>query len=620
MRYLSRNPLQSVAVILLLASFCGAQGRQQRGSVTQTAVNFSVLPVGHKAMAAVVVEIKDGFHAQSHKPLDENLIKFEVALDENPAVTAGEPIYPPGQIENYPALGKLSVYTGRVVFHIPIEVKADAKPGPIELAGKVTFQACDDKACYPPEHPSFSIKTEIVPADAPVKPNEPELFKGAEAGQSPTEAAQPVTSAAGGGPGAAPALTVKGAQFDAGSILGYFLSAFLVGIIFNVMPCVLPVLPLKAVGFYEASQHSRAKSLSYGAVFSLGLISTFAVFGILIFVFKAFDWGQLFTKWWFTLFIVVVLLALAASTFGIFTVRLPVAIYNVSPRHDSYFGNFQFGILTALLSTPCTFGMFVGLLAWAIQLNRPSIGVLILVTVGVGMAFPYFILSALPEVARRFPRTGPWAELVKQMMGFLLVLAAVYFARPFIGRVIHGEAFWWAPFAVIVLAAIFLVFRTFEFSRTLAPRAVGVAVALLLVVVSLGAVHRLTAKPFAWQPYTDATLDAARKDKRIVLVEFTADWCGNCQYVEAKVLHSQGVIDAVRKHEVTMLKADVTRDDAPARPLLDKLNPAGAIPLTVIYSPNLDQPIELTGIYSTPDLERALDEAAQAHGATVAER
>ncbi|HEY2589045.1 MAG TPA: thioredoxin family protein, partial [Tepidisphaeraceae bacterium] len=535
---------------------------------------------------------------------------------ENPAITFGEPQYPAGKIEEYPALGKLSVYTDQVVIRIPFTVKPDAKPGPFEIEGKLRYQICDDKACYPPEQPKFRISTKIVPADVEVKPNEPELFKGAEQATSTTPASL-----------AAPA-TQPAAVKEAGSsgTLFQFLTAFLAGILFNVVPCVLPVLPLKAIGFYEASQHSRARSLSFGIAFSLGLIATFAVFGVLIFGYqwigfhdRPFDWGQLFTKWWFTLTIVGILFLMALGTFGAFSVGVPRGLYSVSPRHDTYLGNFEFGILTALLSTPCTFGMFVGLLAWAIT-QPPAIGVLILVTVGAGMAFPYLVLSALPEVARRFPRTGPWAEVVKQMMGFLLLLAAVYFARPFIGRVVHGEAFWWLPFAVVCAAALYLIIRTFQFSHTLVARIVGVAIALLMVAGAYRVVAQLTAKPYEWQPYSDAALAQARASGKIALVEFTADWCGNCQYVEAHVLHSPAIVEAVRKHNVVMLKADVTRDDAPARPLLEQLNPAGSIPLTVIYSPKTEHPIALTGIYSKEDLQRAIDLAASGQPTAFAAR
>jgi thiol:disulfide interchange protein DsbD len=601
--------IRALALVLLLPTFCWAAPKPEHGQVTKAVASLSALPAGHKAMLAVVVEIKDGFHAQSHTPMDSFAIAFKATPDKNDAITFGEPVYPAGKVENYPKLGMLSVYTGQVIIRIPIEVKAAAKPGLVDITGKLNFQACDDNVCYPPESPDFKISTQIVPADSEVKPNEPELFPTASSGPGAT---QPAGGSSIGKSSAGPAAPtqITGNTAPPRAMWVVFLSAFVVGIIFNVMPCVLPVLPLKAIGFYEVSQHNRSKSLAFGAVFSLGLIATFAVFGLLIFVFHAFDWGGLFTSNWFIAFIVIVLLGMAISTFGFFTVSVPTGLYNISPRHDTFFGNFQFGILTALLSTPCTFGMFVALLAWAI--SQPAIvGVLMLVTVGAGMASPYFLLSAMPEVARRFPRTGPWAELVKQLMGFLLLLAAVYFARPFLGRIVHGETFWWLPFAVILAAGIFLVVRSIQYSKTMMPRVIGILVALVLVGGSLMAVLRLTAKPFVWQPYSDASLKQARTDSRIVLIDFTADWCTNCQFLEARVLHSGPIVASVRDHKIVMLKADVTQSDAPARPLLETFNLAGSIPLTVIYSPNLDRPITLTGIYSKEDLEHAIELAAR---------
>ena len=226
--------------------------------------------------------------------------------------------------------------------------------------------------------------------------------------------------------------------------------AFLAGIIFNAVPCVLPVLPLKAIGFYEVSQHNRAKCIAFGAVFSLGLIASFAALAMVIVVYKAVSWGEIYSYAWFNIAIVSILLIMAIGTFGVFNVNLPTGIYNITPRHDTFFGNFLFGILTAVLSTPCTFGLFVGLLAWAV--SQPAlIGVTLVMTVGAGMAFPYFLLSAFPGVARKLPRTGPWSELVKQLMAFLLLGSAVYFARRFMQPYIGADGFWWTMFGVAAI-------------------------------------------------------------------------------------------------------------------------------------------------------------------------
>src|SRR5207249_1206323 len=141
---------------------------------------------------------------------------------------------------------------------------------------------------------------------------------------------------------------------------------FVIGIIFNVVPCVLPVVPLKAMGFYEVSQHNRAKCLLLGIVFSIGLVASFAVLGLLVLVYRKFSWGEQFSNVYFLTGIVVLLAVMGAGMLGAFNVGLPTSIYRITPRHDTYTGNFLFGVLTAVLSTPCTFGMFFGLMIWAV--------------------------------------------------------------------------------------------------------------------------------------------------------------------------------------------------------------------------------------------------------------
>ena len=113
--------------------------------------NTKTLQPGQQAVVAVVLEIRPGFHAQSHRPLSKNYIATVVKFKEDPNITAYAPIYPEGQVENYPQLGKLSVYSGRVIIYVPIEVKRDAKLGEITLGAELEYQVCNDKVCFPPE-------------------------------------------------------------------------------------------------------------------------------------------------------------------------------------------------------------------------------------------------------------------------------------------------------------------------------------------------------------------------------------------------------------------------------------------------------------------------------------
>jgi suppressor for copper-sensitivity B len=580
-----------LGIIVAALWICGAANGAVAAPHGSLSASWQPDAPGHTGQVDIALTIDPGFHAQSHKPADPTLIPLVVTMEPTPGVTVGEIQYPPGQEIDDPVLGHENVYTNQIHIRVPVTLSGATTT----IRGKVRYQACDSRACYPPVKLAFSVETT------------PGGFSSTAASTPATTQAADLMHADTATEARPPPPRIFGLLLTSNAYLLAFGAAFVVGIIFNVMPCVLPVVPLKIMGFYEVSQHDRRKSILLGAIFSAGLVASFGVLAILIVALRVINWGGLFQETWFTIAIVIVLTVMAFSMFGFFTVNLPGGLYRFTPRHDTYTGNFLFGVLTAALSTPCTFGMFVFLLTWA--LSQPTVvGVALIITVGVGMAFPYFVLSAFPEAARHFPRTGPWAEIVKQLMGFLLLGAAVYFAQPLFVRFVSGEAFWWTIFAVIATGGIFLVTRTTQVTTGVRPRVIAVCVALLFVVPSLFAARRLTLQPFEWQPYTDQTVAAARASGKPVLIDFTATWCGNCHYIEGFVLHDPKVIATVRDHDVVMIKADVTYDGTAAGALLDKLDPARAIPLTALYLPGNDQPKLLDGIYSSGDLIKLLGE------------
>ena len=300
---------------------------------------------------------------------------------------------------------------------------------------------------------------------------------------------------------------------------------------------------------------------------------------------------------------------MAAGMLGLFEVVLPNKIYELTPSHESAWGNFVFGMLAAILSTPCTAPMFAGLLAWATA-QPLALGVAVVMAVGVGMALPYLLLSAVPETARWIPRTGPWSLVLKQMMGFLLIAVAVYFAG---GRLASSKEFFWAVFAVVASAMGFLVVRSFQLSRRVTPIVASIISAIAVTAVALALTFRLLGG-LEWKPYSQQAFSDARATGKPVLVEFTANWCGNCLALEASVYHDKKTADAIHDHNVILLRADLTSENAPGWPVVNQLNPGGGIPLTAIYPPSSDEPIKLTSLYTTQNLLDALDRAANAKG------
>jgi thiol:disulfide interchange protein DsbD len=383
--------------------------------------------------------------------------------------------------------------------------------------------------------------------------------------------------------------------------------AFFAGVLFNIVPCVLPVLPIKVLGFAEVAQHNRAKTVTLATVFGLGIVTVFAGLAVLVLV-KRKAWGQQFSNPWFAWGIVILFAIMAAWLFGWLNFNLPGGVYSVAPRHDTYVGNFQWGILTAVFSTPCTGPLFPPLLLWA-QAQPVSIGVPAMMMVGVGMAFPYIILSAFPELARKFPRVGPWADLFKQMMGFMLLGAAVFFAA---GRFVSGAALYWSLVPVATIASGYLIYKTIQNGAAMR----GLTIACVLALLMLGGTTAIAAtfvSPVKWEKYSDDLIENSRKSGKVVLVKFTANWCLNCQYIERTVFHKRATAAAIEKYGVVPVKADLTDENAPGWKRLKELSETGGIPLTAIYIPGIDKPVIIDSVYTTGTL---LDVLEQATGAT----
>jgi thiol:disulfide interchange protein len=570
-------------------------------------LNSSALQVGQTAVAAVVVEIKSGLHAQSHTPLTGtgvNYIKFEVKPDANANIDFLEPIYPAAKLENFGTLGPQSVYTGRVIVYLPMRVKTGAAVGDLSISGKLTWQACNDHTCFAPSmNRPFEIATRILPATETVTPANGTVFSNFDPRVFAVNA--PQDSAA-----LSPAGTTVdffGKTFTIGkSKFGLaMLVALAVGLLFNLMPCVLPVLPLKVIGFVEASQQSRARCFLLGCVFSLGMICFFGILAQLVVVSRYLQWGQLFSYGWFIWPVVIVLLALTAQMFGLFEIILPSSVYRVTLTHESIAGNFVFGMFTALLSSPCVAPMFAGILAWALA-QPTALGVSAFLMVGFGMAMPYLILSAFPSLVRWIPRTGRWSAILKQTMAFLVLAVAVYFAG---GRIASKSTVFLAIFGVICAAMVFMVAQIGRLTKRFPPIAASLVFAAVVVFIAFSITARFIGG-LEWQPYSNQAFASARASGKPVLVEFTANWCPNCLSIEATVYRDARTREAINKYDVILIRADLTSEDAPGWVKVNELNPGGGIPLTAIYSPHGEEPDKLTSLYTSQNLIDAIKRAA----------
>jgi thiol:disulfide interchange protein DsbD len=374
-----------------------------------------------------------------------------------------------------------------------------------------------------------------------------------------------------------------------------------------------------------------------------GVIAFWVAIGLPVAVFRSVsDPSQIFGIWWVTLGIGVVIALMGIGIMGLFTLQLPKAVYAVNPKADSAHGSFLFGVMTAVLGLPC-FGFVAGaLLAGSATLPAATI-MLIFTSLGAGMAAPYFILAVKPSLIERIPRTGPASELVKQVMGLLLLGAAAYFIGsgliglvsryPYLARQLH----WWAAALFVAASAAWMIYRTFQITRRPVPRAVFLVIgsACGAGAIMFASSYTSSARekwieyeaaiaargqgaifaPGVWNRYTPAAFASARAEGYVVVLDFTAEWCINCKALKAAVLNPEPVRSELKSADIVSFTVDLTDSRDPGWAFLRELGHTG-IPVLAVYTPGRDTPWT-SNAYTA---RQVLDALAQARAEKVASR
>jgi thiol:disulfide interchange protein DsbD len=361
-------------------------------------------------------------------------------------------------------------------------------------------------------------------------------------------------------PGSAPAP-------DGPSLPHVLLLAFLGGLILNLMPCVFPILAMKAVSL--AGHRHRAHSVAYAA----GVVVTFVGLAGVLLVARAAGsaagWGFQFSTPIFVALMTWLLFAVGLNLSGVFEVGGSLAGAGSSlAARDGVVGSFFTGLLAVLVATPCT-APFMGA-AIAAGLAAPAVATLLVFAVmGLGLAAPYVALASIPGLSRMLPRPGAWMLVFKQILAFPMYGAAVWLLW-----VVSQEA---GPSGVLVTAGgvVLIAFAAWAVGMTQGTRrttgvrpgrfARAAALAALLTAGAMlpglsGAPAVSVSDPHA-EAFTPARFAALRNEGRPVFVNMTAAWCVTCLVNERVALDSEAVRQAFASHKVAYLKGDWTRQD-----------------------------------------------------------
>jgi len=405
------------------------------------------------------------------------------------------------------------------------------------------------------------------------------------------------------------------------SLLPAALLAFVGGLILNLMPCVFPILAMKAAalaGHAREAAGARRQGLAFGA----GVLMTFLALAGTLIVLKAagtaVGWGFQLQSPQVVAALALLMLAVAMNLSGVFQAgtSLQGAGQGLASRRG-LMGAFLTGMLSVVVAAPCTAPFMGPAVGWAFT-QGPAAALFVFTGLALGFSAPFVLVAFAPGLIARLPRPGPWMDALKHLLAFPMYAAAGWLAWVLTVQAGAGALALLLGCAVALALAAWLLGQ----AQRRGGRSLGVAAAVLglaaagaavLAPYGAPAVGSEAAPAVGGEAYSPQRLADLRAQGRVVLVDYTAAWCVSCQVNDRLALSTPRVTGAFKASGAVLLKADWTRRDATISADLARFGRAG-VPLYLVYPADGGAPAILPSILTEGIVLRALDVATHAKG------
>jgi len=437
---------------------------------------------------------------------------------------------------------------------VTITGEADIETGPLttELAG--VLQLTHGGATR-----AFHVATTLERA-----PADPDVIAAA---LNPTVTSTPTIAAA--GDVCASVTGGSGGDELISSFMLALLFAFVGGFILNAMPCVLPVLSIKMLSLVEQAQEKREVIWRHGLAYTAGVLASFLILAIVLVALQATNWAFQMQDPTFVVIFTSIVFAFALSLFGVFELSMPFASKmdaTVANSHG-YMSSFNYGIFAVLLGTPCTAPFLGPALTYAFT-QPPLELTLLLLMVGLGLAFPFLVLARFPAWRRLMPRPGPWLITFKKAMGFLLVGTALFLIQTLAYQVSRDALVGFLIFLAFFSLALWIYGHWTSPARGTRSRVLATMIALGTVALSANAfistehpaptAGSVVAGGITWLDFDQVDVNAIAQGGKTVFIDFTAEWCTTCKVNESGAIYTDPVREALKALNVTAVKGDFT--------------------------------------------------------------
>lgn len=422
------------------------------------------------------------------------------------------------------------------------------------------------------------------------------------------------------------------AQSSIWAVLGI---AFLGGLILNIMPCVLPVIALKILSFVNQSGASPKRARQLGLIYALGVLTSFAVLaGLIIAVQRTgqiASWGMQYQSPVFLVVMITLVTLISLNLFGVFEITLGGKTMGAASELASKEGSggaFFNGVLATVLGTSCTAPFLAFAIGYA--LGQPAwVILLVFLMMGVGLAFPYVVLTWNPALLKMLPKPGAWMEKFKVGMGFPMLATAVWLYSVAVKAHFGASgAFWLAMFLLLVSFAVWVFGAFIQRGAKRKPIAALASVGALVLAVGFVLEKQLSwrspnyARNIAtstksqsevdWQKWSPELVAKVRAEGRPILVDFTADWCPNCQVNKYSSIEIEVVERKLKEINAVAMIGDFTLKDPIIAEELKRFK-RYAVPLVLVYPADASKPPMILPEILTPQI--VLDALDNAKGA-----
>ena len=397
------------------------------------------------------------------------------------------------------------------------------------------------------------------------------------------------------------------------------LFALLGGLILNLMPCVFPILAMKAASLSRTA-HDAGEARRDGLAFLGGVLVSFALLAGLLLALRA---GGQALGWGFQLqspaviaALSLLMLAVALNLSGVFHIGSGLQNAGSSPlsRLSGPAGAFFTGVLAVVVAAPCT-APFMALALGAALVMAWPLALTVFLMLGLGLALPYVLMSFSPRLLARLPRPGAWMEGFRNLLAFPMYGTALWLAWVYSRQT--DEAL-----GLLFIAALLLALGLWLYGRAQAGRRLAMVFSLIALIATLGTTVLAARAPVVSnegadtphsalpsQPWSAAAVQAALSEGRPVLINFTADWCVTCKINEGSALSSSRTAKAIETTNTAYFVGDWTRRDDAITAALQAHGRSG-VPLYLVYTPGVSEPVILPQILTEGMVIKALETAA----------